>query len=147
MGTMFFPSHIPLPSDPVFSSPSSLQLLHLIYDTTLYLSSILSFSFRARGERALILYTIEAVRDMSFEILRTEKDMATHKKYVLMKFWRHLYFTVDLILYVTLRFIFTFSNIVCFSESHVLLHFMFRSSLTAFHLTDLVDVRSVIRKS
>ena len=100
---MFFPSNIPLPSDPAFSSLSSRLLLHLIYDTTLYLSSILSFSFRARGERALILYTIEAVRDMSFEILRTEKDMATHKKYVLMKFLSHLYFTVDLILYVTLR--------------------------------------------
>ena len=38
--------------------------------------------FRARGERALITYTIEAIRDMSTEILRTEKDMATHKKYV-----------------------------------------------------------------
>jgi hypothetical protein len=35
---------------------------------------------RARGERALITYTIEAVRDMATEILRTEKDLATHKK-------------------------------------------------------------------
>ena len=33
------------------------------------------------------MYTIEAVRDMSFEILRTERDMATHKKYVFTNIW------------------------------------------------------------
>ena len=37
------------------------------------------------------MYTIEAVRDMSFEILRTEKDMATHKKYVLGNLYIHTF--------------------------------------------------------
>jgi hypothetical protein len=61
--------------------------LHLFDSLLLFLFPITLHLFfchlhRARGERALITYTIEAVRDMSFEILRTEKDMATHKKYV-----------------------------------------------------------------
>ena len=60
---------------------SSYRLTHLI-PPPLFLIPHSPNSPRARGERALITYTIEAVRDMSFEILRTEKDMATHKKYV-----------------------------------------------------------------
>ena len=56
-------------SSPIFTVSSSSPIVTVSF-----------FLYRARGERALITYVIEAVRDMSNEILRTEKDMSTHKK-------------------------------------------------------------------
>ena len=77
-----------LPSSPSYLTLSCHPLICLILSSSF---SFLFFSYRARGERALIMYTIEAVRDMSFEILRTEKDMATHKKYVLGNLYIHTF--------------------------------------------------------